>query len=244
LQIDTLILTKKYIAVLEIKNIRGKIYFQSNPEQLIREVDGETTSFKCPEQQLKRHIKKLQFLLQTFKVNIPIKSLIVLAYSQTQVALPPKLTKIVMGCDISAELDNYNQLPDTISTVKFHQILNFLISHTHEFIPNPLTQYFSINTSLIRTGLFCPNCLIKMKGQSKCLRCKTPKTLMQKQAIEDWFYLVKNTISNRECVYFLELKDKYAANYLLNKLDLRPVNDFKSRHYVLQRNFETKSNGR
>ncbi|WP_391119093.1 hypothetical protein [Psychrobacillus sp. L3] len=67
---------------------------------------------------------------------------------------------------------------------------------------------------------------------------------MQKQAMEDWFYLVKNTISNRECVYFLELKDKYAANYLLNKVGLHPVNDHKSRHYVLQRTLETKNNGR
>ncbi|WP_391119095.1 nuclease-related domain-containing protein [Psychrobacillus sp. L3] len=91
LQIDTLILTKKYIAILEIKNIRGKIYFQRNPKQLIREVDGETTSFKCPEQQLKRHVKKLQFLLQNFKISIPLKSLIVFAYSQTQVVLPTQM---------------------------------------------------------------------------------------------------------------------------------------------------------
>ncbi|WP_422194918.1 nuclease-related domain-containing protein [Psychrobacillus psychrotolerans] len=48
LQMDTLILTKKYIALLEIKNIRGKIAFQKNPDQLISEFDGEVTPFNAP----------------------------------------------------------------------------------------------------------------------------------------------------------------------------------------------------
>lgn len=243
LQIDTLILTKKYIAILEIKNIRGKIFFQKKPEQLIREVDGEITPFKCPEQQLKRHVKKLQLLLQALKINIPVKGLIVLAYSKTHVALPPQYTKVVIGCDISDQMDDYNQSADIISTMKFHQILNYLITQSHEFIPKPIAQTYPLELSSIKNGLFCPNCFIKIKNQSKCPNCRTPKLLMQKQAIEDWFYLVKDTISNRECVHFLELKDKFAANYLLNKLDLQPMNFHKSRYYVSQRPKITNDNG-
>lgn len=235
LQLDTLILTKKYIAVLEIKNIRGKISFQKNPDQLIREADGITTPFKCPEQQLKRQVKNLQTLLHKTKINIPIKSFIVLAYSKTHVVLPPQYTKIAMGCDIPNHLEDYNQLPDAISTAKFQQLLSFLISQSRDFTPKPLAQTYPVSLSHIKTGLLCPNCAIKIKNRNKCPNCKTPKKLMQKQAIEDWFYLVKDTISNRECVYFLELKDKYAASYLLKSLDLQPVNHFKSRYYVLRK---------
>ena len=47
LQIDTLIITRKYITILEIKNIKGKILFQRTPEQLIRELNGVITTFKC-----------------------------------------------------------------------------------------------------------------------------------------------------------------------------------------------------
>ncbi|MFJ8065436.1 nuclease-related domain-containing protein [Psychrobacillus sp. NPDC096426] len=239
-QLDTLILTKKYIAILEIKNIRGKISFQKNPDQLIREVDGVTTPFKCPEQQLKRQVKNLQTLLQTLKITLPIKSFIVLAYSKTHVVLPPQYTKIVMGCDLFNHIDDYNQLPDTISTVKFQQLLNYLISQSRDFIPKPLAQTYPLSVSHIKTGLFCPNCAIKLKDRTKCPNCKIPKLLMQKQAIEDWFYLVKDTISNRECVYFLELKDKYAASYLLKKLDLQPMNHYKSRYYVMQKSKASK----
>lgn len=239
LQIDTLILTKKYIAVLEIKNIRGKISFQKNPDQLIREVDGITTPFKCPEQQLKRQVRNLQVFLQAAKINLPIKSLLVLAYSKTQVVLPPQNTNIVMGCDISNKISDYNQLPDTISTIKFQQLLNRLLSQSQDFIPKPLSQTYSLAFPLIKTGLFCPNCAIKIKNQNKCPNCRTSKSLMQKQALEDWFYLVQDTISNRECVYFLELKDKYAASYLFKNLNLQPMNHFKSRYYILQKSSVT-----
>ncbi|WP_246096976.1 nuclease-related domain-containing protein [Psychrobacillus soli] len=235
LQIDTLILTKKYFAILEIKNIRGKIYFQRNPNQLIREIDGETTPLKCPEQQLKRHVQKLKLLLQQYKVNIPIKSLIVLAYSKTHVVLPPQYANITMGCDISHHIEEYNQLPDAISTQKFHQSLTNLLSRSNEFIPKPLAKVYPLELSHIKIGLFCPNCHVKINNQRNCINCNTPKKIMQQQAIEDWFYLVKDTISNSECVYFLELKDKFAANYLLNKMALHPVNHHKSRYYIMQK---------
>ncbi|WP_277584586.1 nuclease-related domain-containing protein [Psychrobacillus antarcticus] len=233
LQMDTVILTKKYIALLEIKNIRGKIAFQRNPDQLIREFDGEITSFKCPEQQIIRQTKRLQLLLQEFKINLPIKKLIVLAYSKTHVVLPPKYTTIVMGCDISIYIDEYNQLPDVLSTTEFNQLSRELVSKSFEFIPTPIAQTYPVNLSDVKTGLICPSCSKKTRGQLKCSMCKTLKLVMQNQAVEDWFYLVKSSISNSECVHFLELKDKYAGNYLLNKLPLHPVSNHKSRHYIL-----------
>ena len=230
---DTLILTKKYIALLEIKNIRGKIAFQKNPDQLIREFDGEVTPFKCPEQQITRQTKKLQVLLKELKIDLPIKKLIVLAYSKTHVILPPKYTTIVMGCDISIYMDDYNQLPDVLSTTKFNQLSRQLAAKSFEYIPPSIAQTYPVKLADVKTGLICPICKRKVSGQLKCPTCKVGKLLLQQQAVEDWFYLMKDSITNRECVYFLELKDKHAGNYLLNKLPLQPVNNHKLRHYVM-----------
>lgn len=233
LQIDTLILTKKYVGLLEIKNIRGKIAFQKNPDQLIREFEGETTPFKCPEQQINRQTKKLQSLLQELNIDLPIKKVIVLAYTTTHIVLPPKYTTIVMGCDIPLYIDDYNQLPDVISTAKFNKLSRQLASRSFEFIPTPITHTYPVNLSDVKTGLICPTCLMKMKGQVKCRSCKTPKLVMQQQAVEDWFYLMKSSITNSECVHFLGLREKHAGNYLLNKLSLQPVNNHKLRYYVM-----------
>lgn len=231
LQLDTLIITKKYIAILEIKNIKGKISFQRSPEQLIREWNGEISSFKCPEQQLKRHVQKLHILLKQLKINLPIKSLIVLAYSKTHVALPPQLATITMGCDIATHIEEFNSMPDILSTQAFNKLLSAISLQSTEFIPKPLAPTHQLDRAHIATGLICPSCHLKITTQNHCPSCKISKRLMQQQAIEDWFYLYKDTISNSECVHFLELKDKFAANYLLNKLNLDKISHYKSRRY-------------
>ncbi len=231
LQIDTLIITKKYILVLEIKNIKGKIYFQKTPKQLVRDFEGEFKAFKCPEQQLLRHLKKLQIVLNQAKINIPIKGLIVFAYSKTQIVLPPEFAKITMGCDIADHIERYNELPDVISQSIFNKLLSVIALQSTEYLPNPLAQTFPLELANIRTGLICPICHNKIINQKNCPTCKTSSRIMQQQAIEDWFYLCKDTISNRDCVHFLELKDKYAANYILNKLKLNKVNHHRYRHY-------------
>ena len=57
ISIDTLIITQSYICLLEIKTIKGTLKFQSNPPQLLKDLDGVITPLKCPEQQLNRNIK-------------------------------------------------------------------------------------------------------------------------------------------------------------------------------------------
>ena len=237
LQIDTLIITRKYITILEIKNIKGKILFQRTPEQLIRELNGKITTFKCPEQQLKRHVYKLQTLLERLKINIPIKSLIVLAYSKTHVALPPQFAKITMGCDISAHIEEFNDMPDLISVQSFNNLVSSISSRCREFIPKTLAQTYHLELAHIQTGLICPTCHHKIHNLNHCPTCHISRRILQQQAIEDWFYLYKDTITNSECVHFLELKDKFAASYLLKKLNLDKISQFKSRRYTLSQSF-------
>lgn len=237
IQLDTLIITRKYICVLEIKNIKGKIHFQRNPNQLVRELNGVTTTYKCPEQQLNRHIKKLQTFLKQSKINIPVKGLIVFAYSSTHIVQPPQFAKITMGCDIPEHIEAYNELPDVLSQNTLNRLLTIIANQSTEFVPKPLAQTYNLELSHFRTGLICPICLHKIANKKHCPICKTSCNIMQQQAIEDWFYLCRDTISNRECVYFLELKDKFAANYLLTKLHLDKTNEHRYRHYSLSKSF-------
>jgi hypothetical protein len=105
ISIDTLIVTREYICILEIKTIKGAISFQSDPPQLIRELEGIITTYKCPEQQLNRHMKRLRKWMDKQDIHLPNVGCIVLPYSKTRVAHPPKFAKIVMGCDISGFIE-------------------------------------------------------------------------------------------------------------------------------------------
>ena len=237
LQIDTLIVTQKYIAILEIKNIKGKVHFQKHPKQLIRDFHGEIATYKCPEQQILRHSNKIRRLLTQLNIKLLIENRIVFAFSSTHIAEPPEKVIALMACDITNHLDELNQLPDAISSRTFKRLIDALTSIECEYFPKPFAETFQFDWKTLNTGLFCPNCEIKLIHPNRCPLCKTSRKTLYTLAIEEWFYLCKNTISNNECVHFLNLKDKYAATYLLKNLQLESHNHNKYRRYAYSKSF-------
>ena len=237
LQIDTLIVTQKYIAILEIKNIKGKVYFQKNPKQLVRELNGYTETYKCPEQQILRHHMKLQKLLSHLKIDLPIHNRIAFAFSSTHIVEPPETVAVLMACDLPNHIEKLNQLPDVIDAASFRKLVRYLKIHSSTYQPAPIADQFQFDWNSLETGVFCPNCKVKVNTHMRCPSCKVSRQTLYHLALEEWFYLCKTSISNKECVHFLELKDKYAATYLLKKFDLESQSHNKYRRYLYTNNF-------
>jgi len=232
-QLDTLIITPNFICILEIKAIKGKISFQQNPAQLVREVDGVQTSFKCPEEQLKRHKRRLAYWMKSNQINLPIISFIVLAFSKTHVSLPPKESKIIMGCDIGSYVEDLFELPIMLTEKKFTQLINKVRQAQTRFSPTPMINNIPIDYSLIKKGLLCPKCSLWIDSLYKCPTCKITRKVIITNALEDWFYLMKQTMTNKECLDFLRLKDKTSASHILTRSQLIPKNNGRYRHYQL-----------
>jgi hypothetical protein len=231
ISIDTLIVTREYICVLEIKTIIGIISFQSNPPQLIREIDGIITTYKCPEQQLNRHVKRLRIWMDKQNVLLPNIGCIVLPYSKTRVAKPPEFAKIIIGCDISGFIEDIKEKQEIISREKFDKFISNILEKQTFYIPSPLRNRYKFEYNQIRKELMCGKCFRTITNEKKCSTCKITTKNCKRDAIEDWFYLWKHTISNRECVDFLGLKDEFAASYLLRSLQLIPIGNGRSRKY-------------
>lgn len=168
ISIDTLIITREYICILEIKTIKGTITFQSDPPQLLREVDGTITPLKCPEQQLNRHMKRLRTWLDKHNIPLPIVGFIVLPYSKTHVALPPNFAKVIMGCDISTYIEELNEKEPIISREKFQEVTNFLIENQTTFMPVPLSSRYRFEYDRIQKGLLCKKCFRTITNEKKC----------------------------------------------------------------------------
>jgi hypothetical protein len=237
LQIDTLIITQKYIVILEIKNIKGKIFFQKNPKQLVRELNGINATYKCPEQQIIRHFMKLHKLLSSLKIDIPIHNRIVFAFSSIHVVEPPEKVPVLMACDLPNHLYELNQLPDVITPYTFNKLTHFLTSNFCTFHPKPISQQFNFDWKTLSKGVFCPNCKIQLSQQKRCPKCRISRKTLYHWAIEEWFYLCKSTISNQECVQFLNLQNKHQATYILKSFELEPINSNKYRHYTFTSSF-------
>ena len=230
ISIDTLIITQSFICVLEIKTIKGKLMFQSNPPQLLKDVDGVITLLKCPEQQLNRNVKRLINWLDKQGISLPIHSCIVLPYSKTHVALPPKFAKIIMGCDISSYIEELNEKEPIISRETFDKLVNLINEFQTSYFPPPLSNRYKIDYHQIRKGLICSYCFMTIKNEKKCPNCKNSTKLAKKEAVEDWFYFWKDSITTRECMEYIGLNED-AASYLLRSMNLVPVGNGRGRRY-------------
>lgn len=54
--------------------------------------------------------------------------------------------------------------------------------------------------------------------------------LAKKDAVEDWFYLWKDSINTHECMKYIGLNED-AASYLLRRLNLLPIGNGRGRRY-------------
>ncbi|MFX3675290.1 MAG: nuclease-related domain-containing protein [Paenisporosarcina sp.] len=236
LSMDTLIITRKNVCILEIKTIKGALTFQEKPAQLIRDLDGVLTALPCPDQQLIRHMKRLKRWFDKNNIHLPIFGFIVLPYSKTRVVIPPKETKIIFGRDIGNVLEELDAVQPIISREKFDEIVELMNNSQTFYIPKPLMVRYPIKDEDVKYGLMCSHCYQTIKGEKFCPNCRASTRNCKKEAIEDWLYLVKNTINNRECVKFLGLKNKHAASYLLRSLNLVSEKKGKSTCYRLSKN--------
>lgn len=205
--------------------------FQSNPPQLLKDVDGVITPLKCPEQQLNRNVKRLNMWFEMHGFSLPIHSYIVLPYSKTHVALPPKFAKIIMGCDISSYIEELNEKQPIISRETFDKLVNLINEYQTSYFPPPLSNRYLIKYDHIRKGLLCSYCFKSIKNEKKCPSCKKSTKLAKKEAVEDWFYLWKDSITTRECMEYLDWNED-AASYLLRRLNLVAVGNGRGRRYL------------
>ncbi len=69
---------------LRVKNIKGKIEFIENPDQLIRTLpNGDIDGFDSPELQLKEYVYQLKNFFLNQGINIPVYGAIVFPFSSS-----------------------------------------------------------------------------------------------------------------------------------------------------------------
>ncbi|MEC1179223.1 nuclease-related domain-containing protein [Metasolibacillus meyeri] len=91
-QIDTIFLCEKFLLIVEIKNIAGRIDFNETCHQFTRTLeDGSMQGFRNPLDQVRRHQRMLQQLTPT----LPVIYVIVLAHPKTIIGHLPQSEPII-----------------------------------------------------------------------------------------------------------------------------------------------------
>lgn len=235
IQIDILVITNYYVLILEVKNIKGDIYFTQNPRQLIRkQKNGDIDIFTNPEIQVEQYMDSLSELMNAHHIHIPIYSVIVFAYNNANIISPPEKIPVIMG----NELPNFMQrVSKNNNPFEAEKIVEILLRHDTNRNPYPLCTYYGIDTKDVQKGVFCPICaksnMRKIHRAWQCTRCGNISADAHFLALKEYNMLISQSINNKECREFLNLRNASEAKRILLKASYKKIGKGTATKYYL-----------
>ncbi|KON88317.1 hypothetical protein AF332_16925 [Sporosarcina globispora] len=227
-QIDTLVLTKKYAIIIEVKNWNGTIIFEPDFHQLIRILNDKEEAFHDPLSQAEHQQRQFKKWLRTNGYpDLPIEYAVVISSPSTIIKSPYK--------QISDKVLHAHRLISKISSVEKTNPVERLnekevkkISKTllKKHVPHKadILKLFNINHQTLLTGVHCPKCsalpMIFHWGKWHCSSCKAISTTAHHQALQDYFHLIKPRITSKEFREFTHVSSLNAATRLLSNMGI------------------------
>lgn len=235
-QIDFLILTPRYILLLEVKNISGTLYYDSSLRQFSRlKYDNTFETFPTnPFDQINRHHEFLYYFLRRADVHLPIVQLVVNANQNATLDSSLRGMPIINLSSLAYKLKEFNSKHPVVTTLRdLSRLKLFLESNTviHEsnrYVPNDSLQ----------KGVLCPQCQFKslMHFESRtwrCISCGKNNRKALKFAIRDYRILIGKTITSEQFRDWTGIQHKDTAYKLLQSLNLKATGEKRGRKYEI-----------
>jgi hypothetical protein len=240
-QIDFLLLTTKFALIIEAKNYTATLKFDSQFNQLIQTQNDKEKSFDDPIEQVKRQqILLTKWLKKYTSMNIPIHHLVVISNPNAILKTDPTnkevFQKVCKPYKLLDKISEIEKIPpkEAVAMIDLRKSGKTLIKHNtpEEF---NILEYFKIPPEDLLTGPQCEKCdalpMEYKKGKWYCPSCETYSKTAHIKGIDDYFDLIKGTITNSEFKNFLHLPTSDIAQKYLKKLNLPHTGNTKARVY-------------
>ncbi|QGQ48182.1 nuclease-related domain-containing protein [Metabacillus sediminilitoris] len=229
-QLDTVILSRKFILILEVKNYAGTLFFDSNFNQLIRIQDEKKEAFPDPILQVERQSYQLKKWLRLAHYDMPVESLVIISTPRTILGTTPQNEKIYRKVIQSAKLPfvmmklEQTNKKNYISEEQLLQLSKFILD-SHSPLEIDILTHYQIQKSDIIKGVICSQCqaipMERRKGKWICETCSFVSKDAHISALKDYSLLIDTTITNKKMRDFLKISSTSVANKLLFSLKLR-----------------------
>lgn len=238
-QIDALLISPKIIIPLEAKNYSGTLSIEKH--QLIQEVNDSKNIYHNPLTQSNRHNILLRYFFEKNKIPaIPIENRIVFSRTSAEIKISQGYSeaerKVCKAEDLLRKIEEIEKYykKDCIDQAVIKKMKTLLLKK-HSPLSSSILQTFRIDESELLTGVQCPNCsFIPIQYQWKswiCPQCQTISKDAFLQTIQDYFLLIKPSITNAELCRFLQLPSTRSATYLFSLLNLPKTGGNRGRVY-------------
>ncbi|SOC35141.1 nuclease-related domain-containing protein [Ureibacillus acetophenoni] len=242
-QIDCMILTPKLIFILESKNIGGKLYFEKNPERLVRvKENGETSVLESPEIQVERNVALFNWWLEQQGLKIPVVGAFVFTSSTPPLILkgPERVTSLFpksIFYYLHQKWNEYNDREQCLSKGDIDKLSKIIQIECkkNRFEQYPLRKSWNLDTVQIVNGVRCLKCsrigMARLYGKWQCPACNHSDKDSHIPTLQEWFIFNKDQITNAECRDYLMITDRHLAKRLLKHENLLEFFSYKSTYY-------------
>lgn len=246
-QIDTLILTLRYILIIETKNYAGTLFFDKDSEQIIQTKDDQEKSYDNPINQVRMQSWHLKRWLKQYKTQIlPIHPLVVISNPSTIIKHNDRsLNKIIVKGDVLLnrvlQIDGFPSKP--ILTDKEIKKLSRLLIKNHSPAHPDIMKQYSLTTDDLQKGVRCPACssygMTREKWIWRCPVCEHKSKTAHHSTVKEFFLLISPTLKNRTCREFCPGISAKTATDLLTSMNLPFTGTTSARSYHIPPDVET-----
>ncbi|MED4224210.1 nuclease-related domain-containing protein [Neobacillus cucumis] len=241
-QNDTLLITPEYALIIEVKNMDGKLIFDTDNEQFIQLNNDKEKGYPYPIAQAERHQEYLRNLLKVHKYPVfPIEYLVVISNSYATYFITGKNThKVkprVCKADVFQNKIRYfeNQFTNSVLDTKVLRKLCRQLVKMNSVPTNFVLRKYGIDKSDLITGVFCPYCnhfpLIRKKSKWYCSSCNNYSKEAHLNALLDYFLLIDSKITNQKFREYCHLTSQDISKRILVSANLNCSGTTKGRVY-------------
>ncbi|MGM0901368.1 MAG: nuclease-related domain-containing protein [Bacillota bacterium] len=236
-QIDTPILSRKYILILETKNMGGELDF--SPDQFSQNSYYGKKGYKNPIVQVNRHKEQLQDWLETHKLplTIPLIPLVVLSNPSAIIKTdePDILQQVCKVENLKNKLTNLtNRYTKDVLTDRLVKKVSMLLLQDDTPLFPDIEKTYGLSPQDVLPGALCPKCpstkLIRKDRIWICPRCLTHSKDAHHDGILDYFLFNKPTITNKEFRDYFGIDCIKTVSRILLSLNLPSTGENKGPH--------------
>lgn len=242
-QMDSLLLSKKCLIILEVKNMKGILYFDTTFHQLIRTLDGKQEAFPDPLLQVSRQEQQLKKWLEIHQLpQLPLLSLVVISNPNTIIQSTPGnkeiAEKVIRSEFLPTKINMLQQkLQEEVVTDKELKKLTRKIEKYLSPLDKAILEQFDLTKDDLIKGVFCPACghlpLRREYGTWYCPHCFSKQKDAHISSIKDYQLLIGPAFTNSMMRDFLQISSTSLMTRLLQAMNLPYSGERKDRVYRL-----------
>ncbi|MDM5318024.1 nuclease-related domain-containing protein [Fictibacillus sp. b24] len=242
-QIDTLLLSPRYLVNLEVKYITGTLVFDHLNQVIRLKDDGTEEAFKNPIFQVKRQQSHLiEWMAKNRIPPIPVRSLVVMSNPRTIIKAPPSNKEVPQYITHSPYLQERIKVIDKmygeekLTKKEVGKLSKMLVRHHTPENPDLLKRYQIEEEDIIK-GVYCTECfympVVRKKATWHCPKCSYKSKDLHLNTLSDYALLYGQSITNKQFCDFLCLSSRHTAKRLLDNMNLTHTGGYKGRVYTL-----------